>query len=86
MRGSVVEDEHKLEDSGDDLGDAAVGEGEGNDGGHGLVREEAGVDGAEDDGGEAEGGEAEGAGVSGFWRDGWRVDEGGHRWDSWGGA
>ena len=74
----------ELEDAGDELGDAAIGEGEGHDDGDGLVGQDAGVDCAEDHGGKAESGEAERAGIGKSredrdWRRGLRVDGVWHR-------
>ena len=73
----------ELEDAGDDLGDASVSEGEGHDDGDRLMRQKAGVDGAEHDGGEAEAGKAERAGIGRLrdddWREWLRFDGSGHR-------
>ena len=53
----------ELEDAGDDLGDAAIGESQWDDDGDRFVRQEACVDGAEDDSCEAEAGESEWGGI-----------------------
>lgn len=53
---------------GDELGDAAIGEGERDNDGNGFVGEQAGVDGGEGAGGEAEAGEAKRGGLRGFRR------------------
>ena len=69
----------ELEDTGDELGDSTVGEGERDDDWDGFWGKPAGVDTAEDDGGEAEASESERSGVGDFGRGNELINWRGHR-------